>query len=149
MPTPSQFPLAQPASRISTGNPVWMDGLRIALGLFLFVKGLSFLSNTTDIYYWLIQQSAPEGIRKASIFVSFFHIVGGLMIASGTLTRLALMCQFPILLGAVFVVNFRRGLTLDNVELWVSSLVLVLIIFFMIVGPGRYSIDHKVFQHDA
>ena len=27
----------------SASNPVWMDGLRIVLGLFLFVKGALFL----------------------------------------------------------------------------------------------------------
>lgn len=142
----SPLPLPQRRRRTSAANPVWMDGLRVFLGLFLFVKGVSFLSNTSDVYYLLSQQRHLAELSRASSFFSIFHIVGGLMIAFGVLTRFALLCQFPIVLGAVFIVNMRNGFSLYNVELWVSVLVLALILFFMIAGPGRYSIDNKVLR---
>ncbi|WP_139924474.1 DoxX family protein [Hymenobacter sp. DG01] len=142
-----QFPVANRRPRNSASNPIWMDGLRIMLGAFLFIKGISFLDNSSDVFYLLSQQQSMEGLKKASLFISTFHIVGGLMIGIGALTRFALLLQIPILAGAVLLVNFRNGLRLDNTELWVSMLVLLLCLFFLIAGPGRFSIDHKVFRN--
>ncbi|MBF9254859.1 DoxX family protein [Pontibacter sp. 172403-2] len=130
----------------SASNPVWMDGLRIALGLFLFIKGILFLEHTTDVFYMFSQHQDIISIRKASMFTSAVHIIGGLMIAFGFLTRLALLCQIPVLLGAVLVVNPQRGVDMGNAELWLSVIVLGLLVFFMIVGPGRYSIDNKILR---
>ncbi|WBO84806.1 DoxX family protein [Hymenobacter yonginensis] len=141
-----QFSAASRPDRTSAGNPVWLDALRLLLGVFLLIKGLSFLDHSTDVYYLLSQQQPWADLKKTSLFVSFFHIVGGLMIATGTLTRLALMCQLPILLGAVLLVNSQNGFNLANTELWTSLLVLLLCLMFMIVGPGRYSVDNKVFR---
>ena len=73
-------------------------------------------------------------------------MIGGLMIAFGMLTRLALLCQIPILIGALMIVNPQRGVNLGNTELIGSLLVTGLLIFFMIVGPGRYSIDNKLLR---
>lgn len=142
-----QLPAATRRPRNSSANPVWMDVLRILLGLFLFVKGVAFLDHTSDVFYLLSQQHSLAELKRASLFFSIFHMAGGLLIAIGALTRFALLCQIPILLGAVLVVNSQNGFTLHNTELWVSAAVLALVLFFMIVGPGRYSVDHKVFRH--
>ncbi|WP_022824221.1 DoxX family protein [Hymenobacter norwichensis] len=139
-------PLAARRNRNSASNPVWMDALRVLLGLFLFIKGFSFLNNSSDVYYLLSQQHSIGELSKAPFFFSVVHMLGGLMIAFGCLTRLALLCQIPILMGAALVVNPQQGVSTDNRELWVSLLVLSLLMFFMIKGPGRYSIDHKYFR---
>lgn len=130
----------------SASNPVWMDGLRILLGLFLFVKGIMFLEHTSEVFYIFSQSQDVLSLRKASILTSVVHIVGGLMIAFGCLTRLALLCQFPILIGAVLIVNPQRGVQAGNTELWLSVFITCLLLFFMIVGPGRYSIDNKILR---
>ncbi|RDV16372.1 DoxX family protein [Pontibacter diazotrophicus] len=135
------------SSRVnSASNPVWMDGLRILLGLFLFFKGIMFLEHTSDVFYIFSQSQDVLDIKRASILTSVVHIVGGLMIAFGCLTRLALLCQFPILIGAVLIVNPQRGVQVGNTELWLSILVTCLLLFFMIVGPGRYSVDNKILR---
>lgn len=130
----------------SANNPVWMDGLRILLGLFLFVKGILFLEHTTDVFY--IFSSTPNIISagKAALLTSIVHIVGGLMIAFGLLTRFALLCQFPVLIGALLIVNPQRGVNVDYAELLLSVIVTGLLLFFMIVGPGRYSVDNKILR---
>ena len=132
--------------RNSSSNPAWMDVLRMLLGLFLFVKGVAFLDRTSDVFYLLSQQQSLAELKRASLFFSIFHIVGGLMIAAGALTRFALLCQIPILLGAVLIVNPQNGLGLENRELWVSMVVLGLLLFFMVVGPGRFSVDNRIFR---
>ncbi|GAA4427941.1 DoxX family protein [Pontibacter saemangeumensis] len=130
----------------SASNPVWMDGLRILLGLFLFLKGIMFLEHTSDVFYILSSSQDILSLERATILTSVVHIVGGLMIAFGCLTRLALLCQFPILIGAVLIVNPQRGVHVGNTELWLSIIVTGLLLFFMIVGPGRYSVDNKILR---
>jgi len=44
------------------------------------------------------------------------------------------------------VVNPQRGVNLGNAELWLSVIVLGLLVFFMIVGPGRFSVDNKILR---
>ncbi|SNC68208.1 Uncharacterized membrane protein YphA, DoxX/SURF4 family [Hymenobacter gelipurpurascens] len=144
-----RIPLAERKDRTSANNPVWMDALRILLGLFLFIKGVTFLDKSTDVYYLLTQQQTLGHLSKASFFFSIFQMIGGLMIAFGALTRFAFLCQIPIMLGAIFIVNLRNGLSLHNMELWVSVVVLVLCVVFMIVGPGRFSVDNKIFRQPA
>lgn len=130
----------------SANNPVWMDGLRILLGLFLFVKGILFLEHTTDVFFLLTSSQDVLPTGKAHFLTSLVHVVGGLMIAFGMLTRLALLCQIPILLGALLVVDPQRGALLGDSELIMTLIVTALILFFMIKGPGRYSIDNKVLR---
>ncbi|MCP2045346.1 DoxX family protein [Pontibacter sp. HSC-36F09] len=131
----------------SANNPVWMDGLRIILGLFLFVKGVFFLEHITDVFQLFSAGNDITQTGKAHILTSMVHIVGGLMIAFGMLTRLALLCQIPILIGALLIVGPQQsGIQLDNTELMLTIFFTALILFFMIKGPGRYSIDNKVLR---
>ena len=65
----------------------WLDILRIATGVFLFTKGISFLTNTQ--YY--IDLVAPiKNLGGGMLFVHYIvaaHLVGGIMIVFGLLTR--------------------------------------------------------------
>ncbi len=138
--------IQRPQAVNSASNPIWMDGLRILLGLFLFVKGIMFLEHTTDVFYIFSSSQNILSAGKAAMLTSLVHIAGGFMIAFGALTRLALLCQFPILIGALLIVNPQRGVNVNNTELALSVIVTGLLLFFMIVGPGRYSVDNKVFR---
>lgn len=93
----------------SANNPLWMDGLRVVLGLFLFVKGIMFLEHTSDVFYIFSSSQEILSAGRASLLTSIVHIVGGLMIAFGALTRLAVLCQFPILIGAMLIVKDRKS----------------------------------------
>lgn len=132
----------------SANNPIWMDALRFLLGLFLFVKGIMFLEHTTDVFYIFSAQQEVLPANKAHILTSAVHITGGLMIMVGMLTRLALLIQIPIVLGALLIVNPRSeaGIGLQNNELILSLLITALLVFFMIKGPGRYSVDNKILR---
>ena len=131
----------------SANNPVWMDGLRILLGIFLIIKGMLFLEHTTDVFYIFSSNQNLLSTGKAHVLTSMVHVVGGLMIAFGMLTRLALLCQIPILIGALLIVEPQNdGISLTNAELILSLAITALLLFFMIKGPGRYSIDNKVLR---
>ncbi len=130
----------------SANNPVWMDALRVLLGLFLFIKGILFLEHTSDVFYIFSSQQDILSASKAHFLTSVVHIIGGLMIMAGMLTRLALLLQIPIMIGALLIVNPQRGVDFGNTELILSLLVTGLLIFFMIKGPGRYSVDNKILR---
>ena len=130
-----------------THHPAWTDSLRIVLGIILVLKGVSFISDTAylmrlmgGIHFQLFPVMAVH-------YVAFAHLVGGLLIALGCLTRLMAIFQLPILVAAVFFVNIRQGFSPLNSELWLSLVVLVLLMVFIVIGSGKFSMDEYVKQH--
>ncbi|WP_128545193.1 DoxX family protein [Larkinella soli] len=126
-----------------THHPAWTDALRIMLGIILVLKGISFIGDTEYL-------NALVGRRLQVVpvflihYVAFAHLVGGLLIAVGCLTRLAVLVQLPILIGAVFFVNISRGFSALNSELWLSLIVLGLLLMFLVLGSGKFSMDESM-----
>lgn len=115
--------------------------VRISLGVFLMLKGISFASDTNRLAELVRGLKIDLWSVMGVHYVAFTHIVGGLLIAFGLLTRLSSILQIPILLGAVFFVNIRNGFSYLNSELWLSILALMLVIVFSVISPGRFSAD--------
>src|ERR1035437_2307466 len=99
----------------STGKqqPKWLSIFRIALGLILFWRGISFLYNPGELGSML--RSIGIDAQVFSFAISYLNLLGGLFIAVGLFTRWASLVQLPILLGAVFFVNIRTGGTAELV----------------------------------
>jgi putative oxidoreductase len=74
-------------------------------------------------------------------YVAMAHLTGGLFIVLGMLTRLTIIIQIPILIGA-FLINFGGEMVLGN--LLQAILALLLAIFFTIYGSGRHSVDYNL-----
>lgn len=131
----------------------WLDVIRIFLGLLILSKGIAFISNTEAQQDWMIKNSAfPfSGLMAMAVvhIVAFAHLVGGILITMGLVTRFAVVVQIPILLGAVFFVNLTKGFSPLNSELWLSVIVLMLLVLFWIVGSGPYSVDHWMKTHKS
>ena len=132
----------------SWGNshrPGFLDIFRITQGLFITYKGLDFIVHMDEL------RNTTEGITTwfagavLAHYIIFAHILGGPLIVAGLFTRIVCLIQLPILIGAVILVNAPRGhLSLGNhMELWVSLVVLVGLIAFMVFGAGKYSLDAK------
>lgn len=88
-------------------HPKWLDIVRIVLGVFLFLKGLEFIKNM-DSFSELMSQSgflASISTGIAAHVIVFAHLVGGILIAVGLLTRFACLIQIPVLLGAIIFIN--------------------------------------------
>lgn len=131
-----------------THHPAWLDVVRIGLGVLLFVKGISFISDTTRLSELVSELDISLWTVTAVHYVAFAHIFGGFMIAIGCLTRFASVIQIPILITAVFFVNIREGFSYLNSELWLSMMTLLLVILFTVVGSGRFSMDEWMRTHD-
>ena len=119
-------------------HPKWMDIVRIVLGVFLIYKGIDFLRNMGIMNELLSRRMSFGGFAVMLIghYIVFAHILGGLFVTLGVLTRFACLIQIPILLGAVFLFNFSGDMWRPYSESIISIIVLLLLIYFLIIGNG-------------
>jgi Predicted membrane protein len=119
-------------------HPKWLDIIRIALGLFLCYKGIDVFMNMSDIIASM-KNRAPFGdfaFLMAAQYAAFAHTIGGLLLALGLFTRLACLIQIPVLIGAIIFVTGNHDMLRPYSELFLSILILLLLIYFLIVGNG-------------
>jgi putative oxidoreductase len=123
------------------GPALGYDLMRVYLGIGLFVRGVLFISEPElllgylqDLHSWFLPYAVVH-------FVAVAHLCGGLMLASGLLTRLAAAIQLPILFGAVFLVHSSGGLLNPGQSLEFSGLVLALLLVYFVFGSGELSVD--------
>lgn len=114
--------------------------IRVFLGIALFVRGfilasdpaaITTLAGEDKIYWWYS-------------YITIAHILGGLSLAVGFLTRLGSLLQIPVLFGAVFLVHLKQGLLSVGQSLELSVLVLVLLLIHFVFGGGSLSFDETL-----
>lgn len=130
-------------------HPAWLSVLRGVLGLIIFFKGIVFIQDTGALAQLMQDSNFPWSTLWLAHYVAFAHLVGGILIFLGLITRIAILFQIPILLGAIFLVNAPRGFFVGNVELLFSILVLFLLIFFFFWGSGPFSVDEYMRTHKS
>jgi uncharacterized membrane protein YphA (DoxX/SURF4 family) len=114
--------------------------LRVFLGLILVAKGVVFLSNADELRSIILESRFRAGTAFLVSYVTFAHLFGGVFIIIGLFTRVVALLQLPILIGALFFILPAQGM-LFNGEFFLSVLVLLLIIYTLMVGPGEMSMD--------
>ena len=117
----------------------WFDAARIVLGLFLIYKGAYFISNSRDFEDLIAPVSNFMGGMLTFHYIAAAHLMGGIMIVFGLLTRWALIAQLPILLGAVLI-NFIGEMNVIN--LIISGVTLAASLFYTLYGSGKHSADY-------
>lgn len=123
---------------------VWLDCVRIYLGLGLFIRGVFIITNTRAefILDLLKRMDFPWLVTVGVLhYISLAHLVGGLMLTVGLLTRIGAWVQIPILAGALFV-HRSEGLMSGGQGLEFAGLVLFLLVTFAISGAGPLSVDN-------
>lgn len=129
-------------------HPKWLDILRILLGVIILWRGAVFVSDTASLQQMIDHSRFSQVSFFLAHYVAFVHLVGGIMIVVGLLTRTAAIFQLPVLIGAVFFVNLNSGLfNSASAELWFSVLVLFLLCFFAVEGSGPWSVDEYMKKH--
>ena len=123
-----------------THHPQWLDIVRIALGAFLCYKGVEFLYNMGAMLSLITNKMAFGSFSSMlmSNYIAFAHILGGILLILGVLTRFACLIQIPILLGAIFFVNMNQEMYRPLSELALSVVVLLLLVLFLVVGNGKW-----------
>ncbi|MES1217457.1 MAG: DoxX family protein [Bacteroidota bacterium] len=124
-------------------HPRWLVILRVALGLSLFVKGISFIRDMTGLEILLSQSSLSAISSWIALPITCIHLLGGFLIIIGLLTRWAVLIQIPILLGALFFIHIPFA----ESEFTFALLLVLLLIFFFIEGGGPFSLDNYFLKH--
>lgn len=123
-----------------THHPGWLDFVRIALGLFLLAKGAEFAGDINKLLD--LMSGLPFSsflMLKLAHYVLFAYLLGGILLATGLLTRFACAINLPLIVAAI-AMNFFSGFS----DLSIAVLILALIVYFMLAGSGRWSLDWYV-----
>jgi uncharacterized membrane protein YphA (DoxX/SURF4 family) len=118
--------------------------LRVALGLCLFIKGISFMRNMGELEIMLTKSSLAPYSSWLAIVITWAHFLGGFLIIIGLLTRPAILLQIPILVGALIFIN-RPGV--DMGEFLFALAILILLVLFLRRGGGLLSLDRYFTQN--
>jgi len=122
-----------------------IDIFRMFLGALLFYKGFYFVENISEIYS-MIGESIEISPFIIAHYVVVAHLLGGFLIAIGLLTRVAVLSQIPVLLGAVFYVHAIDVFLVTSAELEYSIVILMLLIVYLIYGSGKLSVDYLIIR---
>jgi uncharacterized membrane protein YphA (DoxX/SURF4 family) len=130
-------------------HPKWMDLIRIALGIFLIYKGIEFLQNMGAMLNLMTIKMSFGSFVLVLLghYIVAAHVIGGILMVFGLLTRFACLIQIPILIGAIVFINASPDVLRPFSELILSIVVLLLLVYFLIIGNGPWSfswfIDHE------
>jgi len=132
-----------PKTKTNIHYPKILDVIRMLLGIFLALKGAEFLTHVYLLRDLIVSNNAisasPATVTMLIYYITYVHLVGGILIFLGLFTRLICILQFPILFGALFFVNILSPFV--NADLWLSILVLALLMLFIVIGSGPLSLD--------
>ena len=116
-----------------------LDGLRIVLGAFIFYKGMNFSVHMNYLYEILNPLDEWLGTVIIVHYVTMAHLAGGILIIIGLITRVAVLVQIPVLIGAILI-NFIGVMNVTN--LIASTVVFLACLFFAVYGSGKHSVDY-------
>lgn len=120
-------------------STVWFDAGRILLGTFLLYKGAFFVENSGVFEDAIAPVSNFLGGMFIFHYIASAHIMGGVMIICGLLTRWAIYAQLPVLLGAILI-NFVGNMNFAN--LLMASITFAVSFFYSVYGSGKHSADY-------
>lgn len=129
-----------------THPKVWLDCVRIYLGVGLFIRGLLIITNSRAAFVTdMLSRIGDSWLVTAALlhYVALAHLIGGAMLTVGLLTRIAAAVQLPILAGALVVIHRKEGLMSGSQSLEFSALVFFLLVVLLIAGSGPLSIDRE------
>lgn len=125
-------------------QPKWLSLIRIALGVVILLKGISFFKNSNNIQY-IVQDTGlsilDTNAEIIAFLITYFNLLGGFFIAVGLFTRWVALALIPILIGAIIFGNNEAAMSFTNVDLFVTVAVLILLSLFVMKGSGTVSAD--------
>lgn len=126
---------------VRPGPSLGFDLVRVYLGIGLFVRGVLFVSRPELVLGYLSSGESWFVPYAVAHYVALAHLGGGVLLAAGLATRLAVAVQLPVLFGAVFMVHSGDSLLTAGQSLEFSALVLMLLLVYLGVGSGPLSAD--------
>ncbi len=122
-------------------HPIVHTIIRAALGMLLILKGINFISNSQSLHELILQSTFSSGVSFLVSYIIVAHLLGGVLIVVGLFTRIAVLIQLPILIGAIFFINLSPNVFGSAGEIVLAILALLLCIYLLITGSGDISMD--------
>ncbi len=132
------------SAQFSSGyKPKWLTLLRVALGIIILLKGISFFMDNT-LLMGLLQRTnlafVGSNLEVWASIITYFNLLGGVFIVTGFFTRITCILLIPVVAAAVFL-NFKLGIDSDAGNLFLSIISLLLLVLFAKLGSGNISAD--------
>ncbi len=131
-----------------SSKEITMDLVRVYLGLALIGKGIYFMQNMNELFE-ITASAISFGDFVIAHYIVFAHMVGGLCITCGLVTRVAVACNIPVLVGAITLVHVDQGFFSATQGLEVALLVFFLLCITLYHGSGKYSVDYLIDKDNA
>ncbi|MCY7422320.1 MAG: DoxX family membrane protein [Chitinophagaceae bacterium] len=137
----------RPFPTIQSFGDVFFAFFRAALGLLLLFRDIDFIFDMSHLEKLISSTGFTYNTGVIAYLISSIHLFGGALIVLGLLTRIAIILQIPIVLAAVLF-NMMSTTYGSLPELILSFTILVLLVFYLVKGPGMISMDHyrKLYQ---
>lgn len=129
-------------------HPLWLDFFRVLLGTVLVWQALYFIVNKSAIVQIVDQYGFGFYTMTAAHAIIGIHLVGGLLIFFGLLTRFASAIQLPVLLCNIIFIVIPNGFMSIKSEAELTLIVFALVILFLFEGSGHYSLDNYLKTHN-
>jgi len=129
-------------------HPLWLDFFRVLLGTVLVWQALYFIVNKSAIVQIVDQYGFGFYTMTAAHAIIGIHLVGGLLIFFGLLTRFAAAVQLPVLLCNTIFIIIPNGFMSLRSETELTVLVSALVMLFLFEGSGHYSLDNYLKTHN-
>jgi uncharacterized membrane protein YphA (DoxX/SURF4 family) len=129
-------------------HPLWLDFFRVLLGTVLIWQALYFIVNKDAIVQVVDQYGFGFYTMTAAHAIIGIHLVGGVLIFLGLLTRFAAAIQLPVLLCNIIFVVIPNGFMSIRPEAELTLVVFALVLLFLFEGSGHYSLDSYLKSHE-
>jgi uncharacterized membrane protein YphA (DoxX/SURF4 family) len=123
---------------------IWADPIRFLLGAFIVWKGVQFGSELEDVP--VIMGRFDFLAIFILVYIVIVQIAAGVVIMLGLVTRAAILCLLPILIGAIIYTPRATKLPIFTSEP-LAILTLFLTIGFLFYGSGVLSSDSYFKRH--
>lgn len=129
-------------------HPLWLDFFRVLLGTVLVWQAIYFIVNKSAIVQIVNQYGFGFYTMTAAHAIIGIHLVGGILIFFGLLTRFAAAIQLPVLLCNIIFIVIPNGFMSIKSEAELTLIVFALVILFLFEGSGHYSLDNYLKTHN-
>lgn len=129
-------------------HPLWLDFFRVLLGIILISQALYFISNKSAVVEIVQLYGFGFYTMTAAHAIIGIHLVGGLLILSGLMTRFAAAIQLPVLICNLLFVVFPSGFMSLKPEAELTLIVFALVVLFLFEGSGEFSLDGYLKRHN-
>ncbi len=129
-------------------HPLWLDFFRILLGTVLVWQAIYFIANKSAIVQIVQLYGFGFYTMSAAHAIIGIHLVGGVLILAGLLTRFAAAIQLPVLVCNIIFVVLPKGFMSLQPEAELTIVVFALTLLFLFEGSGHFSLDNYLKTHE-